>query len=324
MTDLHALATTIRNDANAVSNNSPAIKKTLLAQADLNDAVAAILQPPPPPSSSTRIGNGLLLDAQGNSFGTLTTAQLKPFGGCISGEDKESNFKTLEAFMPTFHGFPYHTPVELGSLDPVWPGFPDVATARANGWILKDQAAAEIMYGSNYIANVGDPSYQAACINIAKTQMVVGVPRFFFDNCDGNVYWGRTPYIAGVAVTDQRFADMLYSFLSAFVTATNAYLVCNVGQGYPDRWSWMKRILPFANICLEGYAGQIEYQAAIDTIQAAGRDPWLIMVDGTTATSAAARQYATAFASKWDRKGGGVGMDNTQLADPNWTQPITG
>ncbi len=39
MTDLHALATTIRNDANAVSNNSPAIKKTLLAQADFNDAV---------------------------------------------------------------------------------------------------------------------------------------------------------------------------------------------------------------------------------------------------------------------------------------------
>lgn len=307
--DLHVLAS-------AISRQSPAIRNFALAVADILQPAA----PPPPPPATTRIGNGLFLDVQGNSFGTFTEAQLAPFGLILSGSDKASNFKTLEAAHPTLHGLLYHTIYETGT-SIVWPGGVTVAQAQAGGWLLRDVNGNPITDPAQGfdISDPGNLAYEDQyAVNIAGQLALC--PRLFIDNADGFDWWGKVAYANGVALTDADIANHLIAGLTELKAKTKAYICANAG---PNGSAFIGRLLAVVDaICLENYTGTASQQQTITQIQSAGRDPVCIMPTGVVGSSAAARQYAQAFSAVWDRKGGGIGLAAPEPVNVNWTSQV--
>ena len=329
MTDLHALAATARTKAQAISNSSPAIKAAALAQCDFDDAVANLLQPPPP-STSTRIGNGLWSDEQGDDYGKFTNAQNAPYGLILSGSDKSASFKANGQ-----RGVIYHTVFEVGvsQSSTVWPNAVTEAQAASGAWIYKDSAGNLVKDsgGGNYICDPSIPGYQQAWIASVKAQCALGAVGVFIDNCAPLAWWGTRPYKNGVAVPDTAIADALMSFFTAFKAALpSVYLLPNIGAWDALHVQFAERACQVVDgVCIEAYTGSSTQQGLVTAIQQAGRDPWCLMPatsGGVTVTgsSAPARAFSTAFASVWDRKGGGIGLAVPEPVNTNWTQPVTG
>lgn len=283
---------------------------------------------PAPPPASTRIGNGLLLNAQGQTYPTLSAAQHSVFGGIIVGGGNAQDVMALERTSPSVHGMEYRTIYEVGpSL--VWPGGVSIDQARAGGWIAKNAAGGEIsLNGGNLCGAPWLDGYRKAWVtNMQAREALTGCKRHFLDNTDGNIWWGTAPVVNGTAMTNQGMADACYGFL-AYVKAAmpGSYLIANVGQGYPSRLDWLKRALTICDAaCIENYDGSAAANDLVKAIQAAGRDPWVIAKESlaTSPQSAGARTLAVAFASVWDGKGGGFGFANgSWAADANWTSVI--
>jgi hypothetical protein len=303
------------------------LARTTAVVLDLEARVAKLEgTPAPPPATGTRIGNGLLLNAQGNSFGTFTDAQLKPFGGCISGSDKSAAFGRLHATFPTFHGFIYHTVFEIGlnQASNVWPNAMTQAEAAAKGYIYKDQAGSLLKdsHGYSYICDPSIPGYQDEWATNTKAQIAAGATGVFIDNFAPLAWWGVRPYRNGAPVTDAQIADGLAAF-AVRLKREGFYVLANIGAWDQLHADFAARMCAVVDgVMIEGYTANQLQQQTVQKIQAAGRDAWVITPVGVTGGSALARQYAQAFASVWDRKGGGFSVDAAEPANANWTSVI--
>lgn len=323
MTDLHTLAATARTKAQAVSAaKNPAISAALLAQCDFADAVAAKLEPPAPPSS--HVGNGFILFRYGSSWTASPVSGYERYGVVVVGYGNDADVAKLQ---PPVTGLDYRTAVEVyDTTDPQLSlGGVTLATARANGWLLKDMSGNEITVpGGYHCGNLSHPGYQQAWAQtlLARAQ-ATGVRGFFIDNVDPDyTIWpfsGAPANLYGGLSFKDAYADFL---TKTRVLLPNLYRLCNCGPGGA---SWVTRIAPSGDgFLFESPQLNVSgAQAFVTAAQNAGKEAFWLGTN-TDPASPAAASLAQSFKSVWNGQGGGLGFDYGQ-ADPwnvNWTGVI--
>ncbi len=296
-------------------------------------ALAPAADPPPPPPTGRRMGNGYLSNAQGSSYKDLTAAQHAAFGGTIVGYGDEAN---IVRDAPG-KGLGYRTIVECGtpsSSDPgTQPNFVSIAFLRANNLVLKDAGGNEITNGAGLLmGDLGHPLFQAEWIRVAKLRHAsTGLNAHFLDNVTGKI-WSGWKTAAGVSVrpakypTDSDYTEAVALFLTAIrVGLPGTYLCANAQDAMPDRLSWWKRI---AAIGIDGLLCEDPVLDAyrlgmLQAAQDAGRDAWMLLTDVASPTDPKCLQYAQAFESVWNGKGGGFGLWNGSWPlNPYWSSAI--
>ena len=321
--DLHALAATARQKAQAVSAaKNPAISAALLAQCDVDDAVANLLQPVTP--QTPHVGNGFILFRYGSSWTASPVSGYTRYGVVVVGYGNDADVAKLQ---PAVTGLDYRTAVEVyDATDPQLSlGGVTLATARANGWLLKDAGGNEITVpGGYHCGNLSHPGYQYAWAQtLAARAQATGVHGFFIDNVDPDyTVW---PFSAAPVnlYGGVSFRDAYADFLAKTRTLIpNLYRLCNCGPGGA---SWVTKIAPSADgFLFESPQLNVSgAQAFVTAAQNAGKDAYWL-VTSTDPASATAKSLAVSFKSVWNGNGGGLGFDYGQ-ADPwntNWTSVI--
>ncbi len=279
-------------------------------------ALSAVTPPPtPPPATGNRQGNGYLCNLQGNSYAQEDPTDHAHYGGTIVGT---GDYAAAAAFAKAhgLHAYGYKTSVES-----LWAGAIDAATARANGWNLKTSSGVEITNGAGLLmCDIGNPDYQKAwCDYTRKELAAAGLSGLFLDNVTGTMGSGGWWFHEGLPAkytSDAAWQAAYVSMLKAQQTQLpGVYRLANAWA--PDRLGWWKTISPYVDgIMFEYYDGSDYANQCVQAAQAAGKDAWALVDPSHNQPGPDSPEgiaLTKKFAAVWDRKGGGFGFNGVGM-----------
>lgn len=315
------------DQANAISDKSPAIKRFALTSAArtiaLEQTVAALTPPvvPPvtPPATTRRhVGNGYILFREGNQWAGGDPALYNSrYGAVIVGYGNDFDAGQLSGAL----GFSYRTAVEVEDTTNISDSQFGVSLAQATtaGAVLHDGSGTALHPSPGvYAGDIGNPAFQKVWVQNELARLAKeNEHAVFIDNVVPACWFGTPAGMYG----GLSFADAYVSFVQyVAVNMPGVYVIANSGPGGAG---WASRIAPYVSTLLEGYTGTAAQQAFLQATQTAGGDAFALITN-TDPASPLARQYALAFHAVWNRAGGGLGVDYG-APDPwndNWTTAV--